>query len=306
MDAADTPARRPPGAVLAAERERLGLSRTDIAQRLHMSVLQVEALEAGDYARLPRGMFLRGFVRNYARTLGLDAEAIVNALGEGAPREAPPKIVVASQNIRFDPLGERFSSPYVKAASLAIVAVLLGFAGMYWWVFIRPAAPAISAKAPHADARRAAPATAPAAAPAPAPEPVAVRAPEPVPAAPVAAAAPAASREPASPAVEPAVAFAAPKPVPAEPPMDPAPVIAAGGSVIRFKFKGTSWVEIKDGRGKLLLSRNNPGGSEAEVMGRPPFVVVVGNAPEVRMFYNNREFDLEPHTRVAVARFTVE
>jgi cytoskeleton protein RodZ len=90
------------------------------------------------------------------------------------------------------------------------------------------------------------------------------------------------------------------------PPIDPAPVIAAGGAVLRFKFRGNSWVEIKDGRGKLLLSRNNPGGSEAEVMGRPPFAIVVGNATEVQMFYNNREFDLEPHTRVAVARFTVE
>ena len=87
--------------------------------------------------------------------------------------------------------------------------------------------------------------------------------------------------------------------------MDPAPVIAAGGSVIRFKFKGTSWVEIKDGRGKILLSRNNPGGSEAEVVGKPPLSIVVGNAPEVKMYYNDREFDLEPHTRVAVARFTV-
>ena len=86
---------------------------------------------------------------------------------------------------------------------------------------------------------------------------------------------------------------------------DPAPVIAAGGSVIRLKFRGTSWVEIKDGRGKVLLSRINPGGSEAEVVGRPPFSVIVGNAPEVRMFYNDQAFDLEPHTRVAVARFTV-
>ncbi|HEY2630065.1 MAG TPA: RodZ domain-containing protein [Usitatibacter sp.] len=32
----------------------------------------------------------------------------------------------------------------------------------------------------------------------------------------------------------------------------------------------------------------------------------MGNAPEVRLYYNDREFDLEPHTKVAVARFTVE
>jgi len=34
--------------------------------------------------------------------------------------------------------------------------------------------------------------------------------------------------------------------------------------------------------------------------------VVVGNAPEVQLFYNDHEFDLEPHTKIAVARFTVE
>ena len=74
---------------------------------------------------------------------------------------------------------------------------------------------------------------------------------------------------------------------------------------VRFKFRGSAWVEIKDGRGKVLLSRNSPGGSEAEVIGKGPFSVVVGNAPAVTMFFNDREFDLEPHTRVAVARFTV-
>jgi cytoskeleton protein RodZ len=65
-------------------------------------------------------------------------------------------------------------------------------------------------------------------------------------------------------------------------------------------------VEIRDARGKLLLSRLNQPGSEAEVSGKPPFNVIVGNAPEVQLFYNDQEFDLEPHTKVAVARFTVE
>jgi hypothetical protein len=34
--------------------------------------------------------------------------------------------------------------------------------------------------------------------------------------------------------------------------------------------------------------------------------VVVGNAPEVRLFLNDRELNLEPHMREAVARLTVE
>jgi cytoskeleton protein RodZ len=80
----------------------------------------------------------------------------------------------------------------------------------------------------------------------------------------------------------------------------------ASGSTLKFRFKGSSWVEIKDGRGNVLLSRLNQPGSETEVSGRPPFTVIVGNAPEVEVTYNDREFPLQPHTKVAVARFTVE
>ena len=74
---------------------------------------------------------------------------------------------------------------------------------------------------------------------------------------------------------------------------------------LKLRFKGESWVEIRDRSGKILLSRINSPGSEAEVSGRPPFNVVVGNAPDVQMLYDDREFPLEPHTKVAVARFTV-
>ena len=62
----------------------------------------------------------------------------------------------------------------------------------------------------------------------------------------------------------------------------------------------------RDARGNVLINGLNEAGSEAEVRGRPPFKVVVGNAPEVRLFLNDRELNLEPHMREAVARLTVE
>ena len=284
------------GSRLAAERERQGMSRADVAQRLHMSAWQVEALEGGDYGRLPRGTVLRGFVRNYAKVLGLDAEALIAELSVDAPERSRPGIVVASQNIRFDPLGQRLSNPYVKAAGLATVAVVIAFAAMYWWLFVRPAPPALSAakKSVVTEAQKLEPLPAPIEAP---------RMPAP--------AEPARIEPPAAAAKKPDTAKPATAPPPvlvpaSQQPTDPVPVIAAGGSVIRLKFRGNAWVEIKDGRGKVLLSRNNPSGSEAEVIGKGPFSVVVGNAPEVTMFFNDREFDLEPHTRVAVARFTLQ
>jgi cytoskeleton protein RodZ len=82
--------------------------------------------------------------------------------------------------------------------------------------------------------------------------------------------------------------------------------VTAGERTLRLRFKGTSWVEIKDRSGKVLLAKVNEPGSETEVSGRPPFSVVVGNAPDVTLLYDDREFPLEPHTRVAVARFTLE
>ncbi len=276
-DTARAEAPRTPGSVLAAERDRQGLARTDIAQRLHMSVSQVEALEAADYARLPRGPFLRGFARNYARALGLDADAVVGLLAEDAPPESAPRIVVPSQNIRFDPLGQRLANPYVKAAGIAAALLVLGFAAMYWWLFIRTQGVATPVKRPAIEAPKAVPAVPPPTeAPNPAPEPPAV-------------------------SEAPAAAPDAPAGAAAEPPR----IAAPGEGVLRLAFRGAAWVEIADARGKVLVSRTHPGGSNAEIAGKPPFTLVIGNAPEVRLTYNGAEVDLAPHTRVAVARFSL-
>ena len=306
--AAENPPPLPLGHLLAAERERQGMSRVDAAQRLHMSTWQVEALENGDYARLPRGTFLRGFVRNYAKLLGLGADAALVALAHASPLQPAPAIVVPTQNIRFDPIGDRLSSPYVKAWGLAGFALALAFAAMYWWVFIRPAPPATSLakkEASHPVPQNLA------VAPVPAPEPVAPReapkeeAPakvEPPQAQPPPVAARARQERPATPAARPAKP---PDVVTAIVPVQNTRPVA-GARTVRLRFKGSSWVEIKDRSGKVLLSKLNEPGSEAEVSGRPPFSVVVGNAPDVTMLYDEREFPLEPHTRVAVARFTLE
>jgi len=311
VQTAEDGARKSLGQILTEERERQGLSRADAAQRLHMSAYQVEALETGDYTRLPKGTFLRGFVRNYTKVLGLSPDVVMPLLTEHAPRDGRPGIVVPTQNIRFDPLGERLQNPYVKAAVLALVAVAIAFAAMYWWLFIRTAPP----PAAHWNSESTPVVAAPEPA-LPAPSPVATATPVPAVAEPPKA-------EPAKPEVvkaelrkadakkaDPAKADAV-KVAAIAAPVDAATRMALrppsdGGSVLKFRFHGDSWVEIRDGKGKLLLSKLNSAGSEAEVTGRPPFSVIVGNAPEVRLYYNDREFDLEPHTKVAVARFTVE
>ena len=338
MDAAtDNPVPATPGQQLAEARERQGLSRAEVAQRLHMSPWQVEALEGGDYARLPKGTFLRGFVRNYAKLVGLEAEPLVSSLAQASPGHATPGIVVPSQNIRFEPLHERISaSPYWKGGVIAAVVLAFGAAALYWWAEIRNAPPAVAT----APAKAAAPQRQQiAAAPLPAPEtpppteaPKLEATPASSPAAPASVAnAPAAATPPAKKAdagktgeppakadaakagtttkADAAKAGTATKADAVKPVSETASApkaIPAGSARLAFRFRGDSWVEVRDASGKVLFSRLNTAGSEAQVAGKPPLTVVVGNAPDVTMLYNDRDFPLEPHTKVAVARFTVE
>jgi len=63
-----------PGLRLREARERLGLSREEVAERLHLQAAQVEALEHDDYAHFPAPIFIRGHLHNYARQLGIDPD----------------------------------------------------------------------------------------------------------------------------------------------------------------------------------------------------------------------------------------
>ena len=321
---ADNQDPRTPGQVLAAERERQGLSRSEIAQRLHMSAYQVEALETGDYKRLPKGTFLRGFVRNYAKALGIPAESLLSRLAEASPRERAPGIVVPTQNIRFDPIQDRLANPYVKAAMIAFVVVSLALASMYWWVFIRPTPPAAEI------AKKASSEPTPqnlAAAPISPPEPVLLQqaptmdapagnaptgnaaAGNTPPANAATSNAPATSAASSNAAAKNAAAVnAAANNLPTQPGSVNASTASAapGEKTFRFRFAGESWIEIRDRNGKVLVSKLNPAGSESEISGRPPFNVIVGNAPQVQLRYDGGDFPLQPHTKVSVARFTVE
>ncbi len=69
-----------PGAMLAAARVRAGLSLTDVAERSRVGVGYLEALEADDWEALPAPVYTRGFMRLYAREVGLDPEAVVARL----------------------------------------------------------------------------------------------------------------------------------------------------------------------------------------------------------------------------------
>ena len=59
------------GTVLREARERRQVSLADVARQTKVSVTALQLLEAGKFADLPHETFVRGFIRSYARTVGI-------------------------------------------------------------------------------------------------------------------------------------------------------------------------------------------------------------------------------------------
>lgn len=320
------------GEMLRTTREGRGLTLVDVAQALKLTQRQVEALESERFDALPGAAFARGFLRNYARLLGLDPEPLIDALaqtsGVGAPELAP--ISNAQGTL---PAGDGALRP--SAFPIALIALLLLVAVVGGWYFdwfqqadapgpdsavvdtpVAPAAltpvipPADNAPlvipddAPSGSATDAVPPASsnatglPAAAPA-----VTGMSALPLPApAPATATAPTATA-PAVPAAATPVAAVAPPA--ATPPAAPAAAAASNNRLV-FRFTTESWVEVRDASGEIIFSRTNRPGTVQEVTGKPPYRLVIGNAKSVELEYAGKPVDLAPYIKVSVARLTLE
>jgi cytoskeletal protein RodZ len=74
--------------MLRAARERRGLSLRQVSNTTKIAMMTLEALERNDIARLPGGIFSRGFVRSYALEVGLDPEIVIQAFLGQFPQDS--------------------------------------------------------------------------------------------------------------------------------------------------------------------------------------------------------------------------
>ena len=82
------------GASLAAGREALGITQTEAADVLNLTQRTIVALEADDYDNLPGWVYASGYIRAYARMLGLDADDLVarsSAMRQESANAVPKK-----------------------------------------------------------------------------------------------------------------------------------------------------------------------------------------------------------------------
>jgi len=74
------PTAQPVGHQLRRAREALGLDMSAIADQQHLRVSIIEAIEKGDYSKIDTELFLKGYVRAYAKQVGLNGDAIIRDL----------------------------------------------------------------------------------------------------------------------------------------------------------------------------------------------------------------------------------
>jgi cytoskeleton protein RodZ len=283
------------GEILARERAARGLTIEDVAQQLKFGARQLEALEQDRFDLLPGGTFARGMVRSYARLVKLDADSLLTRM-EGK-LEVPDPGRLADRFRQPVPFANasRRSNVIYGILSLLILTAVAGVLIEWKQERAKVAGPAVVASAPaQTEKPRAADTVTPAEPAPPAPPAPTAAAVQPS-AAPAVAQAPAAmqSAQDVAKAQKPPAAQAAPS-------ADP------DARRIVMRFDEESWVEVRDAAGHTLLEQLVPAGSQRVVSGQPPFDMVIGNAQHVQVMYQNQPFDLKPHTRVDVARFTLK
>ena len=100
------------GDLLRAERERQNLSIKDVERGTSIRSLYIEAIEKGEYKTLPGEVYTKGFIRNYANFLKLDADAAVKQFNEERHPDHPVAESGAQQPLQAEPAaGKTTTSP---------------------------------------------------------------------------------------------------------------------------------------------------------------------------------------------------
>lgn len=309
------------GAALLAERRRQSLSLGDVSRQLKLAVRQVEALERDDYSGF-RPVFVHGFIRNYAKLLGLDPEPLIRAAD--SMLSPPPAVTEDAEAAQRVPLVEqparKNNVASVRRWGMVAIVIVVGIA-LALALGGRRGRDATSTT--EIVASRDKPAETKASA-----RPV--EADSPVPATAEVQAAPAKPGPDSvegKPAEKPAIdatsggkpkiaeskplpkATAAPTTDAASPAANPADAAGSGEKIrVRMIFDREAWVEIKDRNGATIFGQLNAAGTRRSVSGEPPLSVVVGNASGVQLFKGEKSIDLAPHTRadIDLARLKLE
>jgi len=307
-----------PGDTLRQARESNGWSLAEVALKLNLTTTSLGNLEAGAFDKLPGHTFARGYIRAYAKLLGIDQAILVQEFDQFTGTDSQGSNVHGLGRIE-EPV--RVSHTILRIVSLLLLIAVIG-GGFVWWQdqasqrtkdltsnamehvevesadgttqihpLDEPEDQAVAEgqalpEAPVATEQPAAPETAPAATAA-APTPATPAAPvAQTPAAPVQAPATPAPAAPVAPAISPPTA----------------PALIAGDGRVQITFIADCWTQVTDGNGKVLFSGLKRKGDTLDQGGKPPLTLRLGFARGAQVAYNGQPVDVAPFTTGETAR----
>jgi len=115
------------GQILKENREKKGITLNEVALATKINVKALTAIEEGDLENLPTKTFLRGFVRSYARYLGLDEEAILSSFYEEMGSTKPKVNTIPEAKVLSDsesPFSPGSLAGELRGHSSKIIAVI--------------------------------------------------------------------------------------------------------------------------------------------------------------------------------------
>ncbi|MBD9654216.1 helix-turn-helix domain-containing protein [Pseudomonas sp. PDM12] len=311
-----------PGEALRAARESRGWSVAEVATQLNLTPMRLTQLEAGEFEKLPGNTFSRGYIRAYAKLLGLEQAPLVADFDQFTGSNATGASVHALGRIE-EPT--RYSQSILRLVSFLL---LLGVGGacFYWWQdqgwqlddlknvgmghvevegadgstqihpLDEPEDQAVAAAQsqgtelplPGVPAEQTeAPSETP---PATATELLEQNPPaQQTPTAPAESAAPAA---PAAPSAQAPASAAAQSQAP----------VAAGEGLVSLKFTADCWVQVTDASGKVIASGLKRAGDSLDARGKAPMELRLGFARGAQVTYNGAAVDVTPHISGETAR----
>jgi len=321
-------ARVNPGETLRVARESNNWSLTEVAARLNLTPLALSQLESGAFDRLPGHTFSRGYIRAYAKLLGMDQNRLVLEFDQYTGTDASGSSVHSLGRIE-EPV--RLSQSVLRFVSFVLLVVLAGI-GFLWWQdqsvnrggeqadislehvevesadgttqihpLDEPEDQAV-AEAQESD-ELSLPEVSPelAAPPEKATQDNTADVPE-IPSAPGTEAAPDAPVAPAP--STPEVTAQAPTSIAPEAsvPVQPAEAAIAGQGKVHLQFTANCWTQLTDADGKVLLSALKRRGESMELSGKPPLELRLGFARGVQVSYNGQAVDVAPFIHGETAR----
>ena len=310
-----------PGETLRAAREEKGWTLEEAASQLNLTPTSLGQIEAGSFDKLPGHTFARGYIRAYAKLLGMDQAQMVSAFDHYTGTDASGSSVHALGRIE-EPM--RLSQNILRFVSFALL-VALGLAGFFWWQGQSDQVAREQAGTPieHVEVESADGTTQ--IHPLDEPEDRAVvEAREPdelsLPVSPevasgndeAAATAPNATAGVGQPAASAGAPASAPLPLPAAPTATQAPAQAAasevpvapaaGEGVVAIQFVADCWTQVTDASGKVLVSMLKRKGDSLQVTGKAPLELRLGYARGAQVSYNGQPVDMTSFTRGETAR----